>query len=64
MDVPTLGLFGPSSDVHYAPLGPRTDFVRGSEFYGLDKTTDPYALMLTIDVDSVVKAALKLMKNA
>ena len=30
---PTLGLFGPSRDVHYAPWGPRTAVVRTTASY-------------------------------
>ncbi len=58
---PTLGLFGPSFDVEYAPHGPRVGFVRGAAFHGLDKTPDPLALMRAIHVETVVEAAAKLL---
>ncbi len=60
MGIPTLGLFGPSSDVEYAPHGSRSAFVRGADFYGLDHTDDPFGLMKAISVDAVVRAAKKL----
>ncbi len=32
-NVPTLGLFGPSPELHYAPWGPRASFVRTDESF-------------------------------
>lgn len=61
MGVPTIGLFGPSSDREYGPHGPRVEAVRGAPFYGLEKTPDPAALMQAISVESVVEAAKKLL---
>jgi heptosyltransferase III len=64
MATPTLGLFGPSSDVEYSPHGPNTAFVRGAPFDGLENTDHPFALMQAISVDAVVIAAQKLLKTA
>ncbi len=61
MDVPTLGLFGPSNDVEYSPHGRHTAFVRGGPFFGLEHTVNPFALMQMIDVEAVVKAAKRLI---
>jgi lipopolysaccharide export system permease protein len=61
MGTPTLGLFGPSFDCEYAPHGPRTAIVRGMEYKGLKNTANPLALMQAIDLESVVKAAAKLL---
>ncbi|NDE89907.1 MAG: glycosyltransferase family 9 protein [Alphaproteobacteria bacterium] len=58
MGIPTLGLFGPSNDVEYAPHGPHTALVRGAPF---DYTDNPFALMQAITVDAVVNAAKKLI---
>ena len=60
MGAPTLGLFGPSNDVEYRPLGPRATFVRRAAF---DKSADPHALMLAISVEDVVAAAQRLCAN-
>lgn len=61
MGTPTLGLFGPSNDVEYSPHGPRTAFVRGAPFYGLEHTVNPFGLMQAISVDMVVKAVKRLI---
>ena len=61
MGTPTVGLFGPSSDVEYAPHGPHTTTVRGADFYGLDNTDEPFDLMKAITIDDVVEAAEKLL---
>ena len=61
MGTPTLGLFGPSNDVEYAPHGPRTAFVRGADFYGLNNTAEPFDLMKAITIDDVVEAAQSLI---
>ncbi len=62
---PTLGLFGPSRDDHYAPQGPRAAFVRTPESY--DELTAgrrldaPESLMTSLTVDRVAQAALALL---
>ena len=61
MDVPTLGLFGPSNDVEYSPHGKRTAFVRGMPYFGLEQTPNPFGLMQAIDVATVVMAAKRLI---
>lgn len=61
--IPTLGLFGPSRQEHYAPWGPRTAWVRTPESFetltGADdydhRTTD--TMMDGLDVGTVVTAA-------
>lgn len=64
METPTLGLFGPSSDVEYAPHGPHTALVRGARFNGFENTEHPFELMQAISIDAVVKAAKKLIRLA
>ncbi len=67
--IPTLGLFGPSKDRHYAPWGPHTAVVRTSKSYdglvggpGYDhKTTD--TLMDSLSVDAVVAAVEELWRH-
>ncbi|HVY12748.1 MAG TPA: glycosyltransferase family 9 protein [Alphaproteobacteria bacterium] len=61
MRVPTLGLFGPSSDVEYRPWGPNAAFVRGAPFKGMQNTRDPQALMQALSVEHVIAAAQKLL---
>lgn len=63
---PTLGLFGPTQDAHYAPFGPHCAFVRTPEPYealaALSKRMDePRSLMGSLSVDDVENAALDLM---
>jgi heptosyltransferase III len=66
---PTLGLFGPSRDEHYAPWGPKAALVRTVESYdelisapGYDhKTTG--TLMDGLSVDAAEDAALKLWRH-
>ena len=60
--VPTLGLFGPSRDEHYAPWGERTAVVRTPESYdqilaspGYDYR-DQKSLMTSLSVDRVAEA--------
>jgi lipopolysaccharide heptosyltransferase II len=69
MGVPTVGLFGPASPIQWAPLGPRTTFVRGADlscspcirnYRGETpaRCTNPVIreCMLTITVDRVIAA--------
>jgi ADP-heptose:LPS heptosyltransferase len=63
---PTLGLFGPSRDAHYAPYGPRTAVVRTPESFealvgrpGYDHRTTG-TLMESLTVEAVEAAALAL----
>jgi heptosyltransferase III len=67
--VPTLGLFGPSREEHYAPWGPNTAWVRTRESYeeligapGYDHRTTG-TLMDGLSVDAVEDAALKLWRR-
>ncbi len=64
---PTLGLFGPSREVHYAPWGPRTAVVRTAADYeelvggpGYDHRRHD-TLMDTLAVEAVEAAAKKLL---
>lgn len=66
LDVPTLGLFGPSREEHYAPWGPRAAVVRTPESYetlisapGYDHRTTG-TLMGSLGVDRVEEAVLAL----
>jgi ADP-heptose:LPS heptosyltransferase len=64
--IPTLGLFGPTQDAHYAPFGPNCAVVRTPESYeelvGLPKGTDQLGtLMGSLMVDAVEDAARDLM---
>lgn len=67
--VPTLGLFGPSSEVFYGPCGPRTASVRGPRSFedichapDFDhRRTD--CMMLDLEVESVVQAAEALYRT-
>jgi ADP-heptose:LPS heptosyltransferase len=67
--IPTLGLFGPSNDAHFAPWGERAAFVRGARSFheyveapGYDfRTTD--SLMDDLSVERVVAAAAALWKR-
>jgi len=56
---PTLGIFGPTSDVVYGPHGPLTAIIRGAPYQ--QKMPDPARLMGAVSVDSVVDAVKKLM---
>lgn len=64
--LPTLGLFGPSQDRHYAPTGPRAAVVRTRESYealvgapGFNHHTTG-TLMDGLSVDSAIAAATEL----
>jgi ADP-heptose:LPS heptosyltransferase len=67
--VPTLGLFGPSNDAHFAPWGERVAFVRGVRSFheyvatpGYDyRTTE--TLMNDLPVERVIDAATTLWKR-
>jgi ADP-heptose:LPS heptosyltransferase len=68
--VPTLGLFGPSRDVHYAPYGTLTAVVRTPESFetligrpGYDHRTTG-TLMTSLSVDAVEEAARALWAKA
>lgn len=68
--IPTLGLFGPSPEFHYAPWGERTAWLRGTRSYdqlwaeveaiGGKKVGN---LMGDLDVDHVEQAALALLEK-
>lgn len=64
--VATLGLFGPSPEIHYAPFGPDCAYVRTPESYrelmppGFDVNIT-HTLMGNLSVDTVEAAALKLI---
>lgn len=67
--VPTLGLFGPSKEVHYAPWGEHGAWVRSDRSFedyvgapGYDYTTTE-SLMDDLTVDRVTKAAEALWKR-
>jgi len=65
--VPTLGLFGPSPEVHYSPWGPRCAFVRTAESFEAIVRAPGYdwrlqhSLMTTLAVDTVAGAARRLL---
>lgn len=66
---PTLGLFGPSREEHYAPRGKFAATVRGDQsFFDIvnEPTFDhlaPVSYMKSLTVDRVEEAALDLIKN-
>jgi ADP-heptose:LPS heptosyltransferase len=67
--IPTLGLFGPSNDAHFAPWGARAAFVRGERSFqeyvdapGYDYRATS-SLMDDLSVDRVVEAAAALWKG-
>ena len=65
---PTLGLFGPSPDKHYAPWGPATAIVRGQSFESIVHAPDfdrfaPRSYMDAITVDAVENAAYTLLAS-
>jgi ADP-heptose:LPS heptosyltransferase len=67
--IPTLGLFGPSSEIFYGPWGPQCASVRGPRSFedichapDFDyKSHD--CLMLDLDADKVISAATDLVKR-
>lgn len=65
--IPTLGLFGPSSEVFYGPCGARAAWVRGPRsFEDICHAPDfdhrsPRCLMLDLTVDRVAEAAARLL---
>jgi ADP-heptose:LPS heptosyltransferase len=64
--IPTLGLFGPSPDAHYAPWGPLNAVVRGEPFEAIVHAPDfdrfaPRSYMTAITVDAALDAALALL---
>ena len=68
--IPTLGLFGPSPERHYAPWGARTASIRGSRsFEELDAEAEasggrPGNLMGDLSVDQVEQAVLALLEKS
>jgi heptosyltransferase III len=68
--VPTLGLFGPSSEVFYGPFGPHCAAVRGARsFEDICHAPDfdhrrPHCLMLDLEVDKVAEAAAALLAGS
>lgn len=68
--VPTLGLFGPSDEVHYGPWGEHTAFVRTPESFQEILHTPGYdyrsqrSLMTSLEVDAVAAAAESLLRSA
>jgi ADP-heptose:LPS heptosyltransferase len=67
---PTVGLFGPSRDAHYAPWGPRCTAVRTDEPYetlfppGLDTTRVRAGLLGSLPVERVATAAARVLGDA
>lgn len=68
--VPTLGLFGPSREEHYAPWGEQAMSVRGDQSYedvfpeDYDyRNADGYDLMVGLSVDKVYDAAVELWQR-
>ena len=68
--IPTLGLFGPSRTEHYAPWGPRCNYIRTRESYdelvgapGYDHRTTG-TLMDGLAVEDVLAAAKTLLNEA
>ncbi|MBM3503327.1 MAG: glycosyltransferase family 9 protein [Alphaproteobacteria bacterium] len=66
---PTLGLFGPSNEVHYAPFGPHCAWVRTPESYEAIVRAPDYdyrsqrSLMTSLSVAAVRDAALALWQR-
>ena len=66
MGVPTLGLFGPSREVHYAPWGGHCAFVRTAKSYEAIVSDPAYdyrchdSWMDSLSVDAVEQAAMNL----
>ena len=68
--IPTLGLFGPSNEVHYGPWGEHTAVVRTPETFEEILHTPGYdyrsqrSLMGSLSVEEVAKAAESLLRRA
>ncbi|MEQ8584829.1 MAG: glycosyltransferase family 9 protein [Thalassobaculaceae bacterium] len=66
---PTLGLFGPSREAHYAPAGPKTAWVRAVESADAllarsdEAGREPGALMTGLSVEAVERAARDLLSG-
>lgn len=66
---PTLGLFGPSSEIFYGPWGPHCATVRGPRSFedichAPDYDYKSHAcLMLDLEIDAVIAAATKLLSS-
>lgn len=68
-DIPTLGLFGPSKEIHYAPWGAKAMAVRGDQSFedivgapGYDNRSGQ-CHMSSLSVDRVERAALELLSR-
>ena len=67
---PTLGLFGPSRETHYAPRGPRTAWVRSNDTASalLSRSGEvagaPGALMGGLSVETVYEGAVSLLDQS
>ena len=64
--IPTLGLFGPTQDAHYAPFGPNCAFVRTPESFEelvsvAKRMEKPASLMGGLTVDAVADGVLDLV---
>lgn len=68
--IPTLGLFGPSSEVFYGPFGPHCAHVRGKRSFEDICHAPNYdyrsqdCMMLDLEVDTVIAAARALLERA
>ncbi|HEV2532593.1 glycosyltransferase family 9 protein [Phenylobacterium sp.] len=66
--IPTLGLFGPSDERHYAPWGETARTVRGARSFEQIQAVDPrlnqeYCHMMDLGVDAVLHAAQQLLAD-
>jgi ADP-heptose:LPS heptosyltransferase len=66
--IPTLGLFGPSDERHYAPWGPNARTVRGARGFEQIQAVDPrlnqeYCHMMDLGVETVLQAAQQLLAD-
>ena len=66
--VPTLGLFGPSDERHYAPWGDKAAVVRGPRSFEQIRATDPdfsqaICHMMDLGVEPVLRAAEQLLAD-
>ena len=64
--VPTLGLFGPSDERHYAPFGPHARAVRGPRSFEQVQAADPnfsqeICHMMDLGVEPVLRAAQQML---
>lgn len=66
---PTVGLFGPTNDAHYAPWGDYTAVVRGEPYAAIVNApgydaSSPHSYMTGLSVDAVEQAALALLQRS